>query len=698
MATFVYPETLANVDKNILKPTKEYKLEVIKVLATLLLFVTVYLLLVIMAIGLALLVSFLGLKLIIMKPMFITLIIGIGLVGIGLMVVFFLVKFIFSKRKFDRSGFLEINKSEHPELFSFIDRLRKDTHVRKPKRVYLTTDVNASVFYDSSFFSMFFPVRKNLLIGLGFVNSVNISEFKAVLAHEFGHFSQRSMRLGSYVSNVNRIIYNMLFENEGYANAIDSWATSSGYFYFFAKLTIKIVGAIQWVLQQVYVVVNKTNLSLSRQMEHQADTVSAVVCGSNHLITSLHRLEIADLCYNVLLDKYNNWIAENYKPDNMFTHHREILNHFASDHKMETVNGLPVFDTKNQEQFRQSRIVVKDQWSSHPSTKDRDSYLKTLNIPDTEVINESPWVLFNDANSLQLKITDKLFSKVKFNGVPQILTLEIFKEKYYQDFSSASFQPEYNGFYNNRKIEIFNLDENLAENNPTWNFEGLYSNENTQLPAKLQILKSEVELLKSLNDANTNIKTFDFDGKKHELADIPNILEQLTNEETVFTNKINKLDKEIYSYFISKACEADKGELKSLYQRYFNVTSDTDAFISDYTNLSNQIHPIYVQKMSLDKAREIIAVVKQIESNIQLRIKNVIFEAKEANYLTVELLEKLDWYLTKDREYIDGVGYKNTELEVLNDSLQIAISMFYKREFIAKKRLLQKQLDIIQKS
>jgi len=33
-------------------------------------------------------------------------------------------------------------------------------------------------FYNSSFWSMFLPVRKNLEIGLGLVNSINISEFK----------------------------------------------------------------------------------------------------------------------------------------------------------------------------------------------------------------------------------------------------------------------------------------------------------------------------------------------------------------------------------------------------------------------------------------------------------------------------------------------------------------------------------------
>jgi hypothetical protein len=64
-------------------------------------------------------------------------------------------------------------------------------------------DVNASVFYDSSFWSIIFPIRKNLQIRLGLVNKIIEQELKAILAHEFGCFSQRSTKVGSFVYDVN---------------------------------------------------------------------------------------------------------------------------------------------------------------------------------------------------------------------------------------------------------------------------------------------------------------------------------------------------------------------------------------------------------------------------------------------------------------------------------------------------------------
>lgn len=55
------------------------------------------------------------------------------------------------------------------------------------------------MFYDLSLINLLLPSRKNLDIGLGLVNVLNLGELKAVLAHEFGHFAQRTMAVGRWV-------------------------------------------------------------------------------------------------------------------------------------------------------------------------------------------------------------------------------------------------------------------------------------------------------------------------------------------------------------------------------------------------------------------------------------------------------------------------------------------------------------------
>ena len=50
------------------------------------------------------------------------------------------------------------------KLFSLIEEIVVKVNTDFPKKIYLSTEVNAAVFYDSSFWSMFFPIKKNLLI------------------------------------------------------------------------------------------------------------------------------------------------------------------------------------------------------------------------------------------------------------------------------------------------------------------------------------------------------------------------------------------------------------------------------------------------------------------------------------------------------------------------------------------------------
>ena len=92
----------------------------------------------------------------------ITIALGIGLASLGILVLFFLVKFIFSSHKVDRSHLHEISKTDEPRLFKLIEDIVNEVYTSFPKKVYLSTDVNAAVFYDSSFWSMFIPIKKNL--------------------------------------------------------------------------------------------------------------------------------------------------------------------------------------------------------------------------------------------------------------------------------------------------------------------------------------------------------------------------------------------------------------------------------------------------------------------------------------------------------------------------------------------------------
>jgi Zn-dependent protease with chaperone function len=672
-----------------------YRSQVVKVAGAILLFAVVYVLLMFLGVGMAILFAMGGVALIGVKLSFITLMLGLGMIGLGLMVVYFLIKFIFTVKKVDRSGFIELKPEDQQELFDFVHSLAEEAGSPKPKRIYISSDVNACVFYDSSFLSMFFPVKKNLLIGLGLVNSLNLSEFKAVIAHEFGHFSQRSMKLGSYVYNVNKIIYNMLFENEGYGKMVEKFASASSYFAIFGWLTVKIVQAFQWILQKLYIVVNKAERGLSRQMEYQADSVSGVICGPRHLITALHRLEIGDSCYQTLLSHYSSWIPENLKPDDMVVQHREMILNYCEMQGLEIKHGLPeIRKDYNGSQFR-SRIRIRDKWSSHPDTGEREAYLLSLGLSDTEVNINSPWTLFHHCEMLQKTITTKVFSSVKYESDPEILNLEAFRQKHMVSTIGRSYNKVYNGFYTNRRITPFSAD--ICLRNESTRFTDathIFTEEICNLPLQMNVLQADINLLFSLESSKSEIKSFELQDKEYSIEDIPDLIKKLEEEREMINQQISTLDREIFIYYLNCCKDGLAEELVNYYNYYFNAIAETDKAYENYREISTTLAPAFEGSLTYPEIAKLVSVVKEVEKRIKDQMSEVTTEPGVDEYISKDQSDKLQKYLNTDHAYCGGLDFRRNELAELNEAMNLFIGVMVEREFRYKLKMLEKQAGL----
>src|SRR5262249_18091768 len=204
-----------------------------------------------------------------------------------------LVKGLFKRQRVDAALQVEVTEAQQPRLFAFLRRLCKDTGAPRPRRVYLSAEVNAAVFYHPSFLSLFLPTRKNLVIGLGLVNRLNLSEFKAVLAHEFGHFSQSSMKLGSYVYTSNQIINELVFGRDWLDDLMGMLRGLDVRIAVFAWAFTGVLWGVRKTLQGLFRVINFSNAALLREMEFNADLVAVRVAGSDALVHGLARLDFA---------------------------------------------------------------------------------------------------------------------------------------------------------------------------------------------------------------------------------------------------------------------------------------------------------------------------------------------------------------------------------------------------------------------
>jgi Zn-dependent protease with chaperone function len=688
--SFVYPPTPHNIDEKILQPSTEFKKEVMKVMGAIAFFVVVYLTLLVAAIGLAVLCAYGGIMLITIFPRFLTIMLGLGVLGLGVMVLFFLVKFVFSRNRADQSHLTRITKKDQPELFAFIKKLTVEVGAPFPKKIFLSNEVNAYVFYNSSFWSMFFPVRKNLVIGLGLVNGVNASEFKAILAHEFGHFSQRSMALGSYVYNVNQIIYNMLYDNKGLGESLEAWGNLHSSFSFFAALTEGIITGIQAILKKVYAIVNKSYMGLSRQMEFHADSVAAFVSGSDSLITALRRLEIADAYYQQLLQKYNEWIGRNMKPKNLFPHHLELLKAFAEKNNLSHTHGLPNVNAQFFQSMNTSRLVIKNQWASHPSTNDREAHLKALDIK-AEISELPAWTLFKDPETLQREMTDFIFQEVKFTATPTLIDEEAFKKDYHEELDHYSFDKAYRGFYDNR---VFPSSEEI-EGATDISLESLLTDETLSISKKLNGIDSDLSTLEQIQNTPNAVKTFEFSGIKCTQEEAGSLITKLKREKEELTSLLRKTDDRVYTYFQLRARQLNlETEFKARHQRIHDFRTETEKDIEIYDDLIRIVTPVYQSGVTFEKAHTISNQLKIYEEKMKLRIKQFLSDPEHENFISKEKLKTWGDYISRERVYFENSKFNEEALSLLSDSLSAFYRYVNDKAHLMKKELLAWQLSL----
>jgi hypothetical protein len=91
----------------------------------------------------------------------------------------------------------ELSEVGHRRLFAEIRSVAEVTKQDMPADVYLINEVNAFVTNRGG--TMGFGGRRVMGIGLSLLQGLTISEFKSVLAHEFGHYAAGDVRLGPWI-------------------------------------------------------------------------------------------------------------------------------------------------------------------------------------------------------------------------------------------------------------------------------------------------------------------------------------------------------------------------------------------------------------------------------------------------------------------------------------------------------------------
>jgi Zn-dependent protease with chaperone function len=437
----VYPAGPSTIPSSFTRSTRRYHLHAWLAMGGLLLFVALYL-------GLASWFTWAAYRLIVGMThggdAFWSVIVG---TSCGFLAVF-MWKALFFFQRHQGTNDIEVTAQEQPRLFAFINKLADEAGAPRAHRVFLSARVNAAVFYDLTVLNLLFPSRKNLEIGLGLVNSLSLGELKAVLAHEFGHFAQRSMAVGRWVYIAQQIAGRIISKRD----ALDGFLRGLSRFDLRVAWVGWVLSTVVWsirsLMETVFRIVVLAQRALSREMELQADLVAVSLTGSDALIHALYRLQVADEAWERTLAFANSEAHSKRGVGDLFAVQKHItskLREVLDNPHYGDVEPVPSGLAAEHRLFKTALGQPPRMWSTHPANSEREDNAKRIYV-HAPIDERTAWELFDDVPNLARQLSAQVFHALEdAETVPLDASLAKLDEQYGRAYYDRSYRGAYLG-------------------------------------------------------------------------------------------------------------------------------------------------------------------------------------------------------------------------------------------------------------
>jgi heat shock protein HtpX len=269
-----------------------------------------------------------------------------------------------------------LDPKSQPQLFALITEVAGLVGERPPKEVYVVPQINTWVTQRGGILG--FGSRRIMGIGLPLLSVLTVSEFRAILAHEFGHFYGGDTKLAPFIYRTYYAIGRMVVGME---------ASNSDWLYIvfepYAELFLRITRDV------------------SRRQEYVADELAARVAGPQAQIAGLEKTFAADDAYyaywvNVVMPLLDARVCP------------PILEGFSRFAASQTISGSLTRNVERAKSEGQTEL-----YDSHPSLSERIEAVKGLPIaemPRAEREDPLALTLLNDVPDLERDILVKFMT------------------------------------------------------------------------------------------------------------------------------------------------------------------------------------------------------------------------------------------------------------------------------------------------
>lgn len=617
--------------------------------------------------------------------------IGVAIIGISLTLLYFMVKFFFTKPVKNESLELEIQESDEPKLFQLINEVSQSTQVQPPKKVYLTNELNASVRFNSIFWALFGLSRKNLVIGTPLISSLSELEFKAVLAHEFGHFSQRSLQIGIYIYFIQIRIHEMLYNNK-LLHDLAAPKTQSNVFTVLFYFTGQLMIGIQHILLYAYHVVNLAYMALSKEMEHHADEVAASITGYRPLESALNRMPFTESVINATFTIIGQQYEKGNKSSNIMANIQYMNGQSIKAACLKTANGLPKISFDDLTKYTFTFIEFDDKYDSHPPTDKRIAHISSYPEYKQPEQNIKASTLFDHLEGYEEKITQMIYDNGQLKTETKIVDESVFTQLTDQYIIDHYFDRIYNDYYNFHDPEKFDLEESL-QNKTDSNLTALFDDESVKKIFEIEAYKNDKLTVQNWVTQNVKVETFTYDKVKYKSKDkskLLNLLIDKVNEANAWAKNHNEL---IYNYFHKLEVEMNLTGLDAIYNAYFEA-KETHSNRLEFIQKCFQKLAFTHETTPFTIIRENFKRFAEYEKELKIIVQEFLDSDKLKEELPSETIELFEKYTQDILTYFHNETYNEENLNILLRVLEASSFCIGEFSYSKKIKLLKYQADL----
>ncbi|NOT46872.1 MAG: M48 family metalloprotease [Acidobacteria bacterium] len=304
----------------------------------------------------------------------------VAVIGIiSILTVFYMIKALFTRVKAEDPG-RALTEAEAPGLWKMVRDVAETIKTRPVNEIRITHGAELAVYERGSFRSkMSDNAERILIVGTAILNGFDQNAFRAVIAHEYGHFSNRDTAGGDIAFRVNTDILRT-------ADAMAEGGTATVY-----NLGFQFLRLFHFLFRRI-------TQGASRLQEVLADRVAAYYFGAQAFKDGLEHVIRRELEFNHVADKeIGAAMAGNRAMQNLY--------------EMSVQEDGAVQAIEDQFKGEIGRATTDD--DSHPSPRDRFRFIENIRSTEIEHLNGEVWDLFADRTSIKAEMNEVIENLVR---------------------------------------------------------------------------------------------------------------------------------------------------------------------------------------------------------------------------------------------------------------------------------------------